>query len=151
MNQNERVDGEYKKLESEIYNYFLKNNKILGSIIIGSRAFSYSEHSELSDLDILFYTSHPTYFLNNLEWVNEIRKVKSSHIITIDGLPILKIEFIDGLKTDFGIYLYDRKGLMEQLNKHSFFINFNTYFGSNKRLFLDKEGIITKIFKLLKS
>ena len=60
---------------------------------------------------------------------------------------ILRVEFIDGLKADFVIALYDRKGFLAQLNKHPIFIEFNKYYGSNRRMFLDKEGIITKIFK----
>ncbi|MHA2034962.1 MAG: hypothetical protein ACW98X_00925 [Promethearchaeota archaeon] len=157
-------DLEYKNLESEIYNYFLEDNKILGSIIIGSRAFSYSKRNDLSDLDLIIYTLYPEDFINNVDWVNKIRKVKRSYFQHWDMkerkfvftkiqtlFHILRVEFIDGLMADFVITIYDKKGFLAQLNKHPVFIDFNKYYGSTKRMFLDKEGIITKIFEILKN
>ena len=115
-----------------------------------SRTFSHSKHTDSSDLDVIIYTEYPDFFINNEDWMNTIRNLKSSYVHIIEGLsPILKAEFTDGLKVDFVIATYDREGFRDQLLEHSEFIDFNEYFAPNIRLFLDKEGLLKEIIELL--
>lgn len=145
------VDLAYRKLESEIYEYLSGEERVVGAIIVGSRTFSHSKHTDSSDLDVVIYTEYPDFFINNEDWMNTIRDLKSSYVHIIEGLsPIVKAEFTDGLKVDFAIATYDREGLEDQLLEHPEFTHFNEYFAPNIRLFLDKEGLLKGIIELLK-
>ena len=80
------VDLAYRKLESEIYEYLSGEERVVGAIIVGSRTFSHSKHTDSSDLDVVIYTEYPDFFINNEDWMNTIRDLKSSYVHIIERL-----------------------------------------------------------------
>lgn len=92
----------YKRLEERIINWGLSNEDIFAVYIVGSRARKDKPYDELSDLDVVVFSTNPGYYLQTDEWLLNIDKVWTSFLFrTAGGDPEKLIVFDQGAQVDF--------------------------------------------------
>ncbi len=92
----------YKLLEERICNWGLSNEEIITVYMMGSRARLDRPFDEYSDLDLVIFSTHPDYYLQNEDWLLQIGTVWTSLIFqTVNGDPEKLVLFEQGLQVDF--------------------------------------------------
>lgn len=95
----------YEKLENNFVSWAQTVDDIRAAFIVGSRARSDHPADEWSDMDIIFFTSKPNYYLSNSEWLTIFGNVWTSLVSKTAGDdPECLTLFEGGRQVDFVIH-----------------------------------------------
>jgi aminoglycoside 6-adenylyltransferase len=98
----------YEKLERNFISWAQTVEDIRAAFIVGSRARNDHPSDEWSDMDIIFFTSKPNYYLSNNEWLKNVGDIWTSFVSqTAGGDPEYLTLFDGGWQVDFVIHSTD--------------------------------------------
>lgn len=98
----------YKQIEQNFIEFAESRHDIRAAFVIGSRARSDHPADEWSDMDIVFYTTNPNYYLQRQDWLDKIGDILCSFVFqTAGGDPERLNLFKDGHQVDFVIHSVD--------------------------------------------
>lgn len=98
----------YQQIEQNFIAFAENRHDIRAAFVIGSRARLDHPADEWSDMDIVFYTTNPDYYLQRQDWLDEIGDILCSFVYqTAGGDPERLNLFQDGYQVDFVIHSVD--------------------------------------------
>lgn len=98
----------YKKLEQNFIAWAESKEDIRAAFIVGSRARANHPADEWSDMDIIFFTSHQKYYLENNSWLHNIGDISTSFVSTTAGGDSEYLTLFEGVwQVDFVIHSTD--------------------------------------------
>lgn len=130
----------YEEIEQNFIEFAEIRDDILAAFIIGSRARIDHPADQWSDMDIVFYTTNPDYYLQRQEWLEKIGDVACSFVFqTAGGDPERLNLFPEGRQVDFVIH--SAETLRNLVATNTVPGNFHR----GVRVIVDKENVSRKI------
>lgn len=131
-------------MKTEIIHWATNQESIRALLLVGSRARG-ENHDRLSDLDIVVFTTNPTEFTINNDWIATIKEpwitLPESIQYKAQDYPTRLVIFSGGDKVDFTFFTMD---VLEDLVKaKSLPLEFNLGY----QILLDKDGLAAKMAK----
>jgi len=131
----------YKELEQKFTTFATAQEDIRAAFIIGSRARVDHPADEWSDMDIVFYTTKPDYYLRNQEWIEQLGDFLCSFVCQTAGGDSERLNlFKNGYQADFVIHSAEVLSYIASVKK----IPDNFYRGV--RVLIDKDHLSQNIF-----
>ena len=130
----------YKGIEQNFVEFAKKRDDIRAAFIVGSRARTDHPADQWSDMDIVFYTTDPRYYLQQQDWLDKIGEVLCSFVFKTAGADPERLNlFQEGRQVDFVIHSADTLKNLVAANT----IPNNFYRGV--RVIIDKDNISSNI------
>jgi aminoglycoside 6-adenylyltransferase len=103
-----------KQLEERFVAWANSRSDIRAAIVVGSRARVERPADEWSDLDIVFFTNNPQYYLSQTDWLKSISNPLLTFVqnTPVGGQRERRVLFDSGLNVDFTIVSYTEAKLL---------------------------------------